>query len=298
MKKLFLRSIIISMALGLFSPALQADSQAVLSEREKQRLASAAGAREELLGKVPRGCFQEGGSQTEAFLKAVDWDTVECRLWISSDDLSDLKRMTHETIIPREKKHANDYFVFYHAQQRSFWVYYEFHKQLHEALYGTKLNDFLFLRDVNDFHQKRENVDEWYKRYGDKVTDGQLHQKKILLSTNLSFPGNLDSGESSFSYFAHSRSCGSPQVSCLFYRLLNGHIPFTIDMVQDKEFIAQCVHRLQKLSDRISENKKSKYGLLTSLFIPKELVDSCAKITHVGGIKMILDTFKKGVVLT
>ena len=72
MKKLFLRSIIVFISLGLFSPALFADNQAVLSEREKQRLASAAGVREELLDKVPRGCFQKGGSQTEAFSKRVN----------------------------------------------------------------------------------------------------------------------------------------------------------------------------------------------------------------------------------
>ncbi len=260
-----------------------ANRRKALQLQEQERLARVQVVRQKILEKGVPSVFPKGASQTEGWLSQVGWLDVRVFLQLSLKETFDLLRMTYITIIPREKKLANDFFAFYHAQLREFWVFYELQKQLYEKLRGKKLDQFYFLRELGEFERDEKNVQEWLAQKPVKIIfDWEPHIATQLLSTNVAFPGNLELGESTAHYYLTSCSVSPPNLSTLFYSVIAPYFKAISLTNAQQATLAQCIQKLNDLAEDVRSDA-NKFGLLLSIFIPRYLVDSCAYMSGVGG---------------
>ena len=279
-------------ALAVIGGITVANRRKAMQLQEQERLARVQVVRQQILKKGVPSVFPKGASQTEGWLSVVGWDRVKSGLELSGDQMQTLKKLTYDIIIPREKEHADDYFAFYHAQLREFWVFYEFQKQLYEKMHGTQLNDFYFLRNLNLFVQTDKAIQEWLSKQT-YISDQEPYLISQLLSTNVAFPGNLRSGESSAHYYLTSRSISPPLLSQLFFTVI---ISYLLEKdVTDFQKIAHLTDSqkvslatsIAKLDNIVQEIATDKYkqGILISIFIPNYLVDSCSYMSGYVGAK-------------
>jgi hypothetical protein len=178
-----------------------------------------------------------------------------------------------DSIIECERQHADDYYVFYHAQRKEWRVFEDFLKEIYEYMQvHCSLHDFHFLRfwanmpatvDANTF------IDENNKKgYWNDLDDGMYN---LLLSTNLALFGNCTeiSGRCcTFDYFMHSYSMTQIDIDGKFGEIFD-YFGF------DKKYVNDLV----VLNDLIKTNE----GTLFQIFVPKNLIDHCAYLSYALG---------------
>ena len=255
-----------------------ANRRKAIQQQEQERLARVKETRQKILEKGVPSVFPKGASQTEGWLSVVGWDKVQSGLHLSDDQMQTLKKLTYDVIIPREKEHADDYFAFYHGQMRKFWVFYELQKQLYEAIHGKTLTDFYFLRNLPIFKQTSKVVQEWLVEKGD-INDWTMRRQ--LYSTNLAFPGNLDTGESAVDYYFESRSNVPPLFNLLLNELIESLIPMDGLSERQRQIIERGVQGVADIA--LELEGAGEQGMLVSIFVPNYLVDSCVYMSKVLG---------------
>lgn len=245
--------------------------------------------------------FKSSRTQSEAFLSRANasW-LVSLYRWFYAD--RELDRFVIETVLPREKEFIDTHFVLYHGTTRSMWVYYQFRKALHKALYGVELNNFLYLRSFRDFYRLPETIKHFYETFYDRsdYSFGFDHIEPIksyLLSTNVSFPDYQSDGESTFEYYKANQSVSGKNVTLLFCELFQHYK--LLESREGRNAVLWALYELQKVVDLIFRHWAADYGLLLSIFVPKEIIDQVAVITEPFGkllanrvpISMFLDKF-------
>jgi len=179
-----------------------------------------------------------------------------------------------DSILDHEREHIDDYYVFYHAQRKELRIFQDFLKEIYEYFQVTQsLKSFQFLRfwkempisvDANTFIDDNNKKGYW------NDTAGGMY--KLLLSVNLSLFGSctaISSSECTFDYFMNCRSIINIDIREIFKEIFK---VFNFDQ--------KYINKLVALN-KICETKE---GTLFQFFIPKELVDHCAYLSHAFGI--------------
>ena len=215
-------------------------------------------------------------SATDVHLSFAQLKNIVDREWeeffVSHFDLVD-------TILERERAHADDYYVFYHAQSKEFRVVQDFIREIFEYIQvSEELRSFLFMRfwgDMPDSVDANNFIDEKDTVYNPgNWNDHQPEIAKQLLSVNLSLFGNchkIADWECTFDYFMTSRSV-------MFAKAETKNVLDEIFTYFgfNKKYIAD-VRDLNKIID-------TKEGSLFQIFIPWPIVDRCAYLSHEGGV--------------
>jgi len=178
-----------------------------------------------------------------------------------------------DSLINKEKKLKNDYYVFYHAHDNEWRVPQDLCKQLY-AYYHPLTADipdtFTFLRFVEQAGPRAQNfLIQEIKKYG-LINDNDPH-KMLLLSTNLALFGNVGyTNECTWTYFMKDSS--NTAVNRTIYEGILDTYGLTHQYVN--EFTS-----LEKLLQ-----KASKEQTLLQFFIPINRVDQVAYLAWVRGI--------------
>lgn len=192
-----------------------------------------------------------------------------------------------DTALERERSHANDYYVFYHAQRKEFRVVQDFIREIFEYIrVCEEQKAFQFLRfwgDIPNFANAENFIDETNKKYGPLWNDHNPEIAKQLLSVNLSLFGNctmIAAWECSFDYFMASRSVmfAHAELKTLFDVIFR-YFGFDNKYISDLIALAQVID--------------TKEGSLFQIFIPWQIVDDCAYICTPGGVP-IANPLKEG----
>ncbi|MCK4265389.1 hypothetical protein KAW80_03455 [Candidatus Babeliales bacterium] len=239
-------------------------------------------------------------SQTETYIKAMP--NIGFR-----GEYKKYKNLLSQ-VIEKEKLYSNDYYAFYHGQHYAFFTLYELQKRLTPHM--NACDEFEFLRIESELDKKYNGVKEFLKKnkqsyldtFGNwlelqwlcypkllpfpntysNLDDTEPDIQKILLSVNLSFPGNLRWGASAFCHFADSVSFAShspfikkiiKQFDPNFYKNYE-YIPFIDEYNENKEvkFCDLIFSEILSLAD-IFEKAGESGGLLLQIFIHKDIVD-------------------------
>jgi len=205
---------------------------------------------------------KEGLSQTESYLRVIPLEEVGKKLGIPNIERY---RDLINTIIEREKKHP-DHYAFYHGAKIDFLPFLILNTKL-QLLPKQYKDKFVFLRPHSEFFHESISSAEFLAKFHREIHDGLNKWRTILLSTNLSFPGNLIPGESSLDFINRNITYRNPE--SLWGLLANDNLLVSY---------LKCKIRLL-----LSQLETNQHGILLQILIPKDIVDYCVYICLAWG---------------
>lgn len=219
-------------------------------------------------------------SPTEEYLNVIPWHSFKTKVDHIDHNVFDELTKIKEEVIKKEKIYSLNYHVFYHAQMPGLFIAQELYKLLYQTVYKQKVSFFEFLRAKNDLHTLSESAQQFLKRHNNNIWDSDPFMRKILLSVNLSFPGNLTWGESSFYFFTSGTNDAPPNLSQLYRTYIKSFYPTIDNNTREQVFLDSIVQQLDSLASLVSTVKR---GILLQIFIPKKDVNHCAYLSYAYG---------------
>ncbi|HEV2600800.1 MAG TPA: ankyrin repeat domain-containing protein [Candidatus Babeliales bacterium] len=192
-----------------------------------------------------------------------------------------------EAMLENEAKYGDTYFVVFHAQWQEYKLLAEFLRHVYGFVHKRPLrSDFEYLRfwgDGSDVSTVNDYLDSFGIPNPFVSGEGQLNDNRpdiaqLLLSTNSTLFSNYRwSGECTWDYFMKNRS-GVDYIRSVFSKIFERY-----------EFNPEYI---QKLLD-VAKELRANTGDLLQIFIPKDLVNTCAYLSKAWGVPVkehILDT--------
>lgn len=204
---------------------------------------------------------------TQAYLSVPRLNALVHKDW--KNELVDYKDMFDE-IKKKEHEFNDTHYVFYHGQNDAFRLLHDFLNALYEELYlHPPLDDFYMMRLWYESREKA-HMNKFIEEYegGSPITwsDQGGPLVKELLSVNFSIFGNTNTwGECTLKAFTRNRSY-------FFHSVM----PLIEDVFKEFGFDKKYLKDLAQLPPLIA----TKEGTIYQIFIPKNLVDSCAYVCH------------------
>lgn len=240
-----------------------------------------------------------GLAQTEAYLTGLGkgdeqkgWEVVKKALtegWhsITPDVFEKVKNFTIQKLLPIERKYSKDYYVFYHGQAAWFYAIQMLYRELYWRFKKLRAYQLAFLRRQADLYPRDKFVAQLLKETSNNINDNIDPHKRILLSVNLSFPGNLQVGENTSLYFASGSSFQAPNARLVIDYVVQEFLPF-IHYFLKKYDINDLIDKLQQ-KIRNTFKKYEGLGCLLQIFVPKNEVEKYAYLSEPGGKPVIYD---------
>jgi hypothetical protein len=230
--------------------------------------------------------FVSSDTSTGRYLSHISWEMVISSLGLKPGEASDCKRLVRDLILPREKEFSSDYYVFYHAQKVEFSILYDLERYLSELFTEKTTEDFEFLRPESDYYACGGTADDFLKKHNYRINNRTPDMKKILLSVNLSFPGDLTYHSSSLYYYLRSKSSKAPLLWVSTENAITSFYPTIRDDNGGKELLSSIKSQIYDLENEFLEQRlygQLEYGNVLQIFIPKHLVDQCVYFSKRGG---------------
>jgi len=218
--------------------------------------------------------FDQSQSQTLAYLNRSELKSrvchnIEKRVF---DIGVDFFKEMFSKILERELEFNDNYYVFYHGQQREFIVVQDLYQDLFKLVHKKVFSDFIILRVPDEKFSKFRSVHEFLNEY---ISDGSIYKagfdhnpdiRKFLLSVNPSLFGNsYNMGECTFHYFINFENIHDTDFSRLILKIFE-HFGLS-DLFYKNDLL------INDLINFASSFENDKTGLLLQIFIPKELVN-------------------------